>query len=237
MSFLQSLKEAAVTATSMLVENDGASSPAPAPAAKPTLTPTPLSTPVSSWSSSVGIVAPATVPMGTTPLPDSNALDSNSDLYLRLKAATDFDETPVGKLLHKFLDPLQKISGDEKMKLTTALELGADAGLTGEKILSTLGELKDRLATEITAAGKAAEEARAREVAGRQTRLDGLKQEIEALQQQITEKMTETSTVSSEMFNWESKIAQGEARFKTAHTTRQLELESTSAKYQALVQN
>jgi hypothetical protein len=234
MSFLDSLKAGASAITSALVEDDGKpTTPAtPAPVVVPPSSP---SNPPS-WSSSLAPAAglPTSTP---TPLPEANALDSNSDLYQRLKALTDFDETPVGKLLHKFVDPLQKISTDEKVKLSTALEMGAEAGLTGEKILNTLNDLKGRLATEIDGAAKAATDARAREVTGRQTKLDSIKQELASLQEQITAKMTETSTVSSDMYNWESKIAQGEARFKTAHTTRQLELEAIITKFQALMQS
>src|ERR1700743_1758887 len=83
----------------------------------------------------------------------------DNDIYRSLLEKTDFNSTPVGKVLVAKLDLLKETSLDERTKLVTALKIGSAENLNAQSILSTFDSLIQTLQSESDSFNKSAQAA------------------------------------------------------------------------------
>lgn len=162
----------------------------------------------------------------------NTAADSSLDIFTQaLKAATDFDKTDVGKQVAKEMKPLDGLPLNEAQKIGVALKAGAEEGLTGEKIISTLdGILKnldgerDRFQAQIGGATKT-------DVDGRKDDIDRMAQQIASLESQITDLRAKQSQASTDMITAQSKLQIKATQFNAAYEARKAELTTSRNHY------
>jgi hypothetical protein len=142
-------------------------------------------------------------------------------MYDRLKAKTDFDQTPIGKLLQEYLEPLASLPGDEGMKFKAAvLQAGKHGGLDPASILAAFDDLKATLEQEqrkFTQSSQAFD-----------AHIDANKQNLAQLQQEITD-------LSKQITDESGRSASGKQEFSLAFQQRTNELEQQRARYAALL--
>jgi hypothetical protein len=153
----------------------------------------------------------------------------DNDIYRSLLEKTDFNSTPVGKVLVAKLDLLKETPLDERTKLVTALKIGSAENLNAQSILSTFDGLIQTLQAESDNFNKSAQAALDKEVNGRQTKLQEIASQIADLQRQQTQ-------ISSDLIDQQGKIQHGQMMFKAAFSNRSLELENQKAHFSSLLQ-
>lgn len=174
---------------------------------------------------------PTAAPMMSVPVAPSLVPD-NDQAYQRLFAKTDFEGTDVAANIRKFLEPLAAIADSvmpPNVKFKTAvLQAKAQAGLTEDNILATFDSLKAALQQEQQNFETKAQEFVAREIAGRQDRINKVTAQITQLQQEL-------SQLSTELVEAQGKVAHAQAQFIGAVQRRSGEIEQQKAQYAALL--
>jgi hypothetical protein len=163
---------------------------------------------------------------------DTGIVADNDEIYKKILAKTDFEGTDVAATIHRFLDPLKAISDtvmppNIKFK-TAALQAKAQAGLTEEGILASFDNLKATLQKEQEAFSAKADQFAAREVSGRQDRINQITSQITQLQQELAK-------LSSELVDAQGKAARAHGQFTAAVQRRIGEIEQQKAQYTALL--
>jgi hypothetical protein len=103
-------------------------------------TPTPGSPKVNFDATDISLRPHIDIPTSYAPALSNTA--SDVDVFTQaLKAATDFDKTDVGKQVAKEMKPLEGMPLNESQKIGIALKAGAEEGLTGESIISTIDRI------------------------------------------------------------------------------------------------
>lgn len=166
------------------------------------------------------------VPVGAGVVPDSD------EVYQKILSRTDFEGTDAAATIHKFLDPLAAIADaimPPNVKFKTAvLQAKAQAGLTEDRILATFDALKTRLQQEEEAFNANAQQFAAREIAGRQDRINQITAQITRLQQELGQ-------LSSELVEAQGKGTHAQSQFMAAVQRRASEIEQQKAQYAALL--
>lgn len=148
-----------------------------------------------------------------------------------LKDATDFDKTDVGKQVAKEMKPLEGLQINESQRIGVVLKAGADEGLTGERIISTLDDLlkaldteRDRFQAQIAAATKT-------DVDDCKTAIDQIGGQIKSLETQITELRSKQSQMSTDMITAQSKLQIKASQFSAAYEARKADLTNSRNHY------
>ena len=180
-----------------------------------------------------GLASPAQQPAFAIPI-DAGVVPDNDAVYQTLLSKTDFESSPAAATIHKFLDPLKAIPDSvmpANIKFKTAvLQASAQAGLTGDGILSTFDTLKDALQREHEAFASKAQQFAAHEVAGRQEQIQKITEEITQLQQQLAQ-------LSNELVEAQGKATHAQSQFEAAVVRRSGELEQQKALYASLLKS
>jgi hypothetical protein len=158
-----------------------------------------------------------------------------SELLEALREKTDFDKTEAGQQLAEHIAPLADLPLSDAQKLGVALKAGQKEGLTGAKILSTLGALKAQLQQEQTAFNHSVELAMAAEVDSRKAKIQAEADKQAELKAKIAESQKVQSDLSTEMINAQSNIQRKQAQFRTAFDSRVVDLDTAISKYSSLL--
>lgn len=169
--------------------------------------------------------APAPTPIcDTMPAPDNS---NSSDVYPHLRDHTDFDKTPTGAIIQKFLAPLATLALDEHTKLKAAILQAKQEGITPETVLGVFDNLKTYLDQE-----KAAFE----------TAANHFSQTVEQLQQAIQTKNTLIAQTQKEIVDLTTKYAAGQGKlqnmhsdFNGAYARRSTELDQQKTNFESLL--
>lgn len=162
---------------------------------------------------------PVTAPVNYGP---GLGVSADNEAYDRLSAATAFENTNVGKILQKYLEPLKNVPMDPTIKMKSAIaQAVAIDKISNEQILAAFESLQAQLGEEqisfenwrSTKQGKIAE----------------LTQQIGDLQKQINE-------ASIELSNTQTKLTVGETKFSAAMQRRRAEIEQQAAQYRSYLQ-
>lgn len=166
-----------------------------------------------------------------TPIETGTVAD-NDEVYQRLLSKTDFETTDVAATIHKFLDPLQAIADTvmpPNVKFKTAVvQAKAQAGLTEAGILSAFDKLKAQLQQEQDSFGTKAQQFAAREISGRQDKINQITSQIAELQQELAE-------LSGQLVEAQGKGSHAQSQFAAAVQRRGIEIEQQKEQYAALL--
>jgi len=156
-------------------------------------------------------------------------VSDNDEIYQRVLAKTAFEQTEVGSTIHKFLDPLDGLPMDAALKFKTAVaQAKAQNGLNESAILATFDSLKAALEAEQQSFTKKAQQFAAREISGRQDRINEITSQITTLQQEL-------SQLSTELVDAQGKAARAHGQFNAAIERRAAEIEQQKLQYSALL--
>lgn len=174
--------------------------------------------------SNPAISAPIAIPDPvTTPVPDSD------ELYQRLLAKTDFDQTEVGRAIRKFLDPLADLPMDAALKFKTAVaQARAQLGLSEGSITGAFDGLSQALQKEQETFALKEQQFAAREVNGRQERISQITDQMAKLRDELSE-------LSTSLMDAQTKGANAHAQFAAAVHRRANEIDQQKAQYAALL--
>jgi hypothetical protein len=191
--------------------------PAAPPAAAPTFAPE-----VTSAASPVVYMQP--IDVGVVP--------DHDEAYQKILSKTDFEGTDVAATIHKYLEPLKAISDTvmpPNVKFKTAvLQAKAQAGLTEDGILAVFDTLRARLQQEQAAFDEKEKQFVAREITGRQDRINQITAQIAQLQQELAQ-------LSNELVDAQGKSTHAQSHFVAATQRRSGEIEQQKAEYAALL--
>jgi hypothetical protein len=184
----------------LVVEDDGASTPAPvahipAPVAHPAFN---LPTPMTSFSTGGGAaVAPAGSPfeIGTTPVLDEKT-------YKTVLGKTDFNNTPVGRIVHKYYDALEGVIPDTTQRFKAAIGQAQKIdNVTPDQILSTFDQMQaalDKDTQDFTTLVAAHDK---NEITTRQTSITTKQQQVAQLNQEIAQLTAELASETARSSN------------------------------------
>jgi hypothetical protein len=183
------------------------------------------------------ITSSTTLPPAATLNPELAGEDAAgvSQLLEALREKTDFDKTEVGQQLAEHIAPLADLPLSDAQKLGVALKAGQKEGLTGARILSTLGALKSQLQQEQAAFNHSVEQAMAAEVDSRKAKIQAEANKQAELKAKIAESQKVQSDLSTEMINAQSNIQRKQAQFRTAFDSRVVDLDTAISKYSSLL--
>jgi hypothetical protein len=199
---------------------------APAAPAKPQpRNPSPASQ--ADWGAGAGTASTAYAPPSPSPftVPGSGTLDEA--VYERVKQKTDFDQTDVGRAVHKYYD-------DQPDKRALALAAKLD-GLTADRILGAFDGLKTTLQQEGDRFAKTCDTQTRNEVTARQQQLQQINDQIAKLTQQIGDLQTQHTQVSGELGEAQSKVSNAQTQFQLAASRRGQEIDQQKAQFAALL--
>jgi hypothetical protein len=204
--------------------------------AKPTATPvTSMKQPPAPGSLGQGFTAAAAPAMAPSPfaVPGTTVLDEA--VYQRIFKLTDFDQTDVGKAMHRYFDALPDTL-DVNTKFKTALTQASRLdGITPDRVLAAFDGLKTTLQTESDRFAKIVDAQTKNEVTGRQQRIQQITDQIAQLQQQIADLQAQHTTVSAELVDAQGHITNAETQFHLATQRRNQEIDQQKAQFAALL--
>jgi methyl-accepting chemotaxis protein len=224
------LKSATHAVSSLVVEDDGVETQKAGPApAKP------VARPAASFSMGATPSFAPTSP-STSPFAIGGATVLDEAVYQKVLAKTNFDQTPVGQVIHKYYDALESTPLDVNTKFKTAIAQAQKLdGLTPDHILQAFDDLLSQLQKEGDNFQRAADGLTAREVTSRQTTLSQINDQINSLTQQIADLQTKHSQVSADLADAQTKVANGSTQFGLASQRRAQEIQQQKAQFQALL--
>lgn len=188
---------------------------------------TPVPAPVANVPTHVARVPSA--PVFNHPSYAAPEVSDDDEIYQRVLAKTAFEQTEVGSTIHKFLDPLAGLPMDPALKFKTAVaQAKAQNGLNEGAILATFDSLKAALEAEQESFTKKAQQFAAREITGRQDRINDITSQITTLQQEL-------SQLSTELVDAQGKAARAHGQFNAAIERRAAEIEQQKLQYSALL--
>lgn len=163
-------------------------------------------------------------------------VQASDETLQKLRSKTSFDNTDVGRILQKFLTPLESIGLDEKTKFRAAMATArAQANLSVEAVLSTFDFLQSSLQDEQKQFEQAASLFDSQEVKDRQVRLQQISDLISQKKKELDELTAKISTVSGELAIAQKKEQDIRNDFLSAVQARVVELAQEKAKYSELL--
>lgn len=218
--FGDAIKNAAHAATSLVVEDDGQETkPAPAPAAHP------VNTTGFHFDTAPGFGAPASA---SSPFSVPSAV-VDENVYQGLLKKTNFDETPVGKAIHKYYDALDGVIADQTQRFKAAIGQAQKLdGVTPDAVLAAFDGLTTTLGTAATQFQQIADNVESREITARQTK-------IQDLQTQVTNINAQIAQLSGELTEQQTKHANAVTQFGLASQRRATEIAQQKAQFTALL--
>ncbi|MGC2233679.1 MAG: hypothetical protein WBA09_19435 [Candidatus Acidiferrum sp.] len=225
-----SLKDLSKKLHDTFVEDDPAK-----PAAKPAVPP----------AHSLGFNIPLTpgVAFGTAPamapspfsVPATTVLDEA--VYQKIFDRTNFDNTDVGRAMHRYFDALPDTL-DVNTKFKTALMQAAKLdNITPDRVLADFDGLKAALQQESDRFAKVCDTQNTNEVVGRQQRLQQINDNIAKLTAQIADLQGQHTQVSGELVDAQTHIANAQTQMQLATTRRSQEIDQQKAQFAALLQH
>jgi hypothetical protein len=179
------------------------------------------------------VVSAPTHPSTPRPLPSQAPVPyvaqtdtpTNGSLYKKLLSRTDFDSTPTGVTINKYLAPFASLPMPEAMKLKAAVAQASaqEKGITSQGILAVFDDLKNSLQTEAQKFNTNIDSLTDSEVTHRASKISDIDKQIAALQQQ---KMDEQNSMFTSPRSFASMATQ-----TTLALDRSLKLESRTTKY------
>lgn len=180
--------------------------------------------------------ATATAPAMNSPFSIPSNIVPDEAMYQRILKATDFDQSAVGKAVHKYYDALPA-SLDNNTRFKAALAQAATLDkITSDQVLLAFDQLKQALADEGRKFGSAVANQTTKEVVGRQQNLDQINNQITQLTKQIADLQTQHTQISAELADATNKIANNQQQFTLASDRRGHELDQQKATFAALLQ-
>jgi hypothetical protein len=160
----------------------------------------------------------------------STSISSNGDeVYQKVFAKTDFDQTEIGQAVRKYLDPLVPVIADESTRIKVAVTQSmAQHGFTLDRVLAVFDELSAGLQGHVTSFAAKQEQFVASEITAREAEINDINTKIAELQQRMTQVVTELSEARS-------KHAQRGSLFSSAVQRRTTEIEQQKTRFAALL--
>ena len=141
--------------------------------------------------------APAFTPTpGSSPfaVPTTTVIDEK--VYKSIFAKTDFDNTPVGKILHGYYDGLEDM--DPSTRFKTAFKLAAKRdGVTADQVLAAFDQLQQALEADNQQFTSVCAQHDKTEIQSRQTSIASKQQQVAQLNQEIAQLTTELADETS----------------------------------------
>lgn len=227
-----SLKDFGKKLHDTFVEDDGATAAKPAPV--------PTKAPTSNFNfgttAATGFPPPSTVPSPASPFAVPGTVVLDEAVYQRVFKLTDFDQTDVGKAVHKYYDALEGTGLDPNTRFKSALkQAGAIDGITADRVLATFDQLLSTLAAEGDKFGKIVEAQTQKEVVARQQHQQQISDQIAQLTQQIADLQAQHTQLSAELVDAQGKISNAQTQFGLASSRRSNEINQQKAQFAALL--
>lgn len=167
-----------------------------------------------------------------TPHPTTSAPampTEGGDIYAGLLAKTDYRNTPVGTIVHKYLDGLAGLPLDDSIKLKTAIAQAKKIdGIVDDGIIGSFEAVKGWLKAEEDDFSEAASATTASEIVDRQKRIEVLNSEVKERQEALVR-------LAQELSEAQSRLSTVSMQFKSAVARRTVEIEQELARYTAAV--
>jgi hypothetical protein len=212
------------------IEDDAPAAPEPAKSQSQNRNPNPSSQ--VDWGAGMpptGYVPPASSPFL---VPGSTVLDEA--VYQRVLQKTDFDQTDVGRTIHKYYDALPDEESNQRFKRALAQATKLE-GLTPDRVLAAFDGLKAALQQEGDRFAKNCDTRTQNEVTARQQRIQDISDQIAKLTQQIGDLQTQHTQISGELVEAQGKITNAQTQFQLAATRRSQEIDQQKAQFAALL--
>lgn len=216
-----SLKSIADRAKHLVVEEDEQ-----VPAAKPVTSPVPH--PAFNIPISTGAVAAAPA-YSSSPFDTPVAATLDEKVYKTVLGKTNFDTTPVGKVVHKYYDALEGVIGDSNARFKAAISQAQKLdGITPDQVLSTFDQMQGALDADGQAFQKIADGVQANQITARQTKVSDLQRQVETANNQIAQ-------LNAELADETARHANAVSQYGLAQQRRQQEIAAQKAQFAALL--
>lgn len=181
-----------------------------------------------------GGAAPA--PAASSPFTVPSTVVVDETIYQRVHQKTDFDQTEVGRTVHKYYDALpQTLDINTRFKAALA-QAGALDNITPDRVLAACDGLKAALQGEVDKFSRIVEGQNQNEVVGRQQHLQQINDQIAKLTQQIADLQQQHTQTSADLVDAQGKIANASTQFQLAVQRRANEIDQQKAQFTALLQ-
>jgi hypothetical protein len=204
----------------MIIEDDGQEQKKPAPAAVP---------PHPAFNLSPGgFGAAAAAPSGSPfAVPGAAVLDEG--VYQAVLKKTNFDDTPVGKTIHKYYDALEGVIADQTQRFKAAIGQAQKLdGVTPDQVLLTFDAMETALETDARGFQGVADKVEQGEIVSRQNKIAELQQQVTNLNQQIVRLQTE-------LVDQQTTHANAVQQYGLAQQRRATEIAQQKAQFAALL--
>lgn len=125
-------------------------------------------------------------------VPTTTVLDEK--VYASVLKKTNFDETPVGRIVHKYYDALDGVIADQGQRFRAAIGQAQKLdGVTPEQVLSTFDQMQAALDADGQAFNNACSTHDKNEIVTRQTSITNKQQQVSQLNAEIAQLTTELS--------------------------------------------
>lgn len=160
-------------------------------------------------------------------VPGTAVLDEN--VYQSVLKKTNFDETPVGKAVHKYFDALDGSGLDTNARFRAAMKQAAALdGITAEQVLSTFDQMQTALEKDAQGFQGFATSVETSQITGRQQKIADLQAQVANLSQHI-------ARLQSELVDQQSKHANAVTQYGLAQSRRAQEITAQKAQFAALL--
>jgi hypothetical protein len=162
---------------------------------------------------------------------DTATNGTSGSLYKKLLSRTDFDTTPTGATINKYLAPFASLPMPEAMKLKAAVAQAAaqEKNITAQSVLAVFDDLKASLQTESQRFDASISSLAHSEVDDPASKISDIDKQIATLQQQ-------KSDLQTAMFTSQGKIESAKAEFAAALKRREQELDTQKESYRSQLQ-
>jgi hypothetical protein len=167
-------------------------------------------------------------------VPSTTVLDEA--VYQRVLTKTNFDESAVGKVIHKYFDALEDSGMDVNARFKAAIkQAGKLDGVTPQQVLQSFDDLKNALQSEGNKFGQVVDGQTQKEVTSRQQTLQQIADEIAKKNQEIADLQAQHTQLSTELVDAQGRIANAQTQMQLAISRRAQEIDTQKAQFAGLL--
>jgi hypothetical protein len=180
---------------------------------------TPNMTPSASVPFMPGVGGPAAAAPSPFAVPTTSVLDEK--IYQSVLSKTNFDSTPVGKIVHKYYDALEGVIADQGQRFRAAIGQAQKLdGVTPDQVLSTFDQMQAALDADAQSFNGACAAHDKNEIVTRQTSISNKQQQVAQLNAEIAQLTTELADEQARSTNAATQHNMAQQRRATEISTQ-----------------
>jgi hypothetical protein len=160
-------------------------------------------------------------------VPSTTVLDEK--VYASVLKKTNFDDSPVGKIVHKYYDALEGVIADQGQRFRAAIGQAQKLdGVTPDQVLGTFDQMQAALDADAQAFNNACATHDKNEIVTRQT-------SIQTKQQQVSQLNADIAQLTTELSDEQSRSANATQQHSLAQQRRANEIAQQKAQFASLL--